>query len=106
MAPFLEFSSPSEKEVEILEILGKNAEADMRLEKLGKALSSKMRRLILWLLLERGEIGLSQLVNLLSLSKRRKPLMHYHLKVLNDAGLIQVSKVEWSSTMFSLTKQK
>ena len=88
-------------EDEIIKVLGKNIEADIALERISKALSSRMRRLILWLLLEKKELGLSQLIKLLKMPKRRKPLLRYHLKILCETGLIEVSKVKWSGMTVS-----
>lgn len=86
---------------EIIEVLGKNAEVDMALERIAKALSSRMRRLILWLLLEKEELGLSQLVKLLRMPKKGKPLLRYHIRILCETGLIEVSKVKWSGMTVS-----
>jgi len=88
-------------EDEIIRVLGKNIEADIALERISKALNSRIRRLILWLLLEKDEFGLSQLVKLLRTSKKKKPLLRYHLRILCEAGLIEVSKVEWSGMTIS-----
>ena len=88
-------------EDEIIKVLGKNVELDIALERIAKALSSRMRRLILWLLLEEEELGLSQLIRLLRMPKRGKPLLRYHLKILCETGLIEVSKVKWSGMTVS-----
>ena len=88
-------------EDEIIKVLGKNVELDITLERIAKALSSRMRRLILWLLLEEEELGLSQLIRLLRMPKRGKPLLRYHLKILCETGLIEVSKVKWSGMTVS-----
>ncbi|MCD6530735.1 helix-turn-helix transcriptional regulator [Candidatus Bathyarchaeota archaeon] len=88
-------------EDEIIKVLGKNIEADIALDRIAKALSSRMRRLILWLLLEKEELGLSQLIKLLKMPKSKKPLLRYHLKILCETGLIEVSKVKWSGMTIS-----
>ncbi|RJS81075.1 ArsR family transcriptional regulator [Candidatus Bathyarchaeota archaeon] len=95
------FSRTAFSEDEIIKVLGKNVELDIALERIAKALSSRMRRLILWLLLEEEELGLSQLIRLLRMPKRGKPLLRYHLKILCETGLIEVSKVKWSGMTVS-----
>ena len=49
-----------------------------------------------------GELGLSQLVKILNLSrKKHKPLLHYHLRMLERAGLVEVSRVERTGMIVS-----
>jgi len=79
----------------VLNVLSNHAKEDFYLETLAKALGNRTRRLILWLLSDLGEMGLSQLIKTLKLSREKhKPLLHYHLKLLEKAGLIEVSRVE------------
>jgi len=84
-----------EESMDVLDILSSHAKEDLYLETLAKALGNRTRRLILWLMADLGELGLSQLIKTLNLSREKhKPLLHYHLKMLERAGLIKVSKVK------------
>jgi len=52
--------------------------------------------------MDMGELGLSQLVKILNLSrKKHKPLLHYHLRMLERAELVEVSRVERTGMIVS-----
>ena len=90
------------EELPPFEISPEYVEVDTQLELIAKALNNKTRRFILWTLLDRGELSLSQLVSELNLSKEKhKPLLHYHLRILEKAGLIEVSRIERSGLTIS-----
>ena len=85
-----------------LEISPEYVDLDTQLELVAKALKNKTRRFILWALLDRGELSLGQLISELNLSREKhKPLLHYHLRILEKAGLIEVSRVERTGLIVS-----
>ncbi|RMG63588.1 MAG: ArsR family transcriptional regulator [Calditrichaeota bacterium] len=69
--------------------------------KITKALSDEHRFNIVKTLLEQGEISCSRLTELFPLAQ---PTISYHLRVLQESGLIQVRKEgQWS--YFSVNRQ-
>lgn len=64
---------------------------DEKLARISYALKDDTRRRIFWVLSSRP-YSLSELLRELGFDKGQKPLICYHLRILRDAGLIEVDK--------------
>ena len=73
-----------------------NPEIDKKLSALSFALKDNTRRAILYLLRRNKMMTLTDVIKSLGYDKSKKALIYYHIKILEQSGLISPTKIERS----------
>ena len=73
-----------------------NSEIDKKLSALSFALKDNTRRAILYLLRRNKMMTLTDVIKSLGYDKSKKALIYYHIKILEQSGLISPTKIERS----------